>query len=69
MSEQGVAGPYGQVGCHVANGWTVVRAADEIDIAFAPLVRAEVGGVSPRVTGTSYWTCATRPSSTPWASA
>ncbi|WP_316311585.1 STAS domain-containing protein, partial [Clavibacter michiganensis] len=34
---------YGQVGCHVANGWTVVRADDEIDIAFAPLVRAEVG--------------------------
>jgi anti-sigma B factor antagonist len=26
----------------VANGWTVVRADDEIDIAFAPLVRAEV---------------------------
>ncbi|MGW4548666.1 STAS domain-containing protein [Streptomyces violaceorubidus] len=42
MSEQGVAGPHGQVGSHVANGWTVVRAEDEIDIAFAPLVRDEV---------------------------
>ncbi|OMI85188.1 anti-anti-sigma factor [Streptomyces sp. M1013] len=42
MSEQGVAGPHVQVGSHVANGWTVVRADDEIDIAFAPLVRAEV---------------------------
>ncbi|MER6324678.1 STAS domain-containing protein [Streptomyces coelicoflavus] len=43
MSEQGVAGPDTRVGCHVANGWTVVRADQEIDIAFAPLVRAEVG--------------------------
>ncbi|CAM5673207.1 Anti-sigma factor antagonist OS=Streptomyces tendae OX=1932 GN=GUR47_23650 PE=3 SV=1 [Streptomyces tendae] len=42
MSEQGVAGPHVQVCSHVANGWTVVRADDEIDIAFAPLVRAEV---------------------------
>ncbi|WP_333750969.1 STAS domain-containing protein [Streptomyces sp. IBSBF 2394] len=42
MSEQGVAGPHEQVGCRVTNGWTVVRADDEIDIAFAPLVRAEV---------------------------
>ncbi|MFJ6071049.1 STAS domain-containing protein [Streptomyces sp. NPDC093065] len=43
MSEQGVAGPDVRVGCHVANGWTVVKADEEIDIAFAPLVRAEVG--------------------------
>ncbi|KOU11777.1 anti-sigma factor antagonist [Streptomyces sp. NRRL F-4711] len=43
VSEQGVAGPHARVGCRVTNGWTVVRADDEIDIAFAPLVRAEVG--------------------------
>lgn len=42
MCDQGVAGPHDSVDCRVANGWTVVEANDEIDIAFAPLVQAAV---------------------------
>lgn len=43
MNDQGVAGPDARIGCRMANGWTVVKADDELDIAFAPLVRDEVG--------------------------
>ncbi|MFB6555411.1 MULTISPECIES: STAS domain-containing protein [unclassified Streptomyces] len=42
MSDQGLAGPQGSVGFRVTHGWTVVDATGEIDIAFAPVVRAEV---------------------------
>ncbi|WP_217168963.1 STAS domain-containing protein [Streptomyces sp. AC512_CC834] len=42
MSDQDVAVPHVSVDCHVTNGWTVVEANDEIDIAFAPLVRVAV---------------------------
>ncbi|MEJ1201178.1 MULTISPECIES: STAS domain-containing protein [unclassified Streptomyces] len=42
MCDQGVAGPHGVVGCHVMNGWTVVEANGEIDVAFSPLVREAV---------------------------
>ncbi|MFE6757955.1 STAS domain-containing protein [Streptomyces sp. NPDC057684] len=42
MCDQGFAGPYESVVCHVTNGWTVVEANEEIDIAFAPVVRAAV---------------------------
>ncbi|MFG2542986.1 STAS domain-containing protein [Streptomyces sp. NPDC048594] len=44
MTDQSLAGPYeyGSVAHHVTNGWTVVGASGEIDIAFAPVVRAAV---------------------------
>ncbi|WP_406102329.1 STAS domain-containing protein [Streptomyces sp. NBC_01003] len=42
MCDQGVAGPYESVDCHVTNGWTVVEANEDIDISFAPVVRAAV---------------------------
>lgn len=42
MSDQGVAGPHESVDYRVTNGWTVVEANEEIDIAFAPLVQAAV---------------------------
>ncbi|MFJ8192097.1 STAS domain-containing protein [Streptomyces sp. NPDC096094] len=42
MSDQSLAGPQGSVGYRVINDWTVVDATGEIDIAFAPVVRAEV---------------------------
>ncbi|MEW2449322.1 STAS domain-containing protein [Streptomyces parvulus] len=42
MTEQELAGPHGSVGYRVTNGWTVVGASGEIDIAFAPVVRAAV---------------------------
>lgn len=42
MCEQGLVGSYGSVGSRVTNGWTVVDASGEIDIAFAPVVRAAV---------------------------
>jgi anti-sigma B factor antagonist len=42
VCDQGVAGPHESVDCHVANGWTVVEANEDVDIAFAPLVQAAV---------------------------
>ncbi|MGW6144758.1 STAS domain-containing protein [Streptomyces sp. NPDC055144] len=42
MSDQGVAGSHDSVDYRVTNGWTVVEANEEIDIAFAPLVQAAV---------------------------
>ncbi|MGW6356906.1 STAS domain-containing protein [Streptomyces sp. NPDC055092] len=42
MCDQGVAGPYESVDYRVTNGWTVVEANEDIDIAFAPLVQAAV---------------------------
>lgn len=42
MCDQSVVGPNESVDCHVANGWTVVEANEEIDIVSAPLVHAAV---------------------------
>lgn len=45
MCDQGMARQQESVGWRVTNGWTVVEADGEIDIAFAPLVRAAVDGL------------------------
>lgn len=42
MSDQGIERAHETVGYRVTNGWTVVEASGEIDIAYAPVVRAAV---------------------------